>query len=148
MRSVLGLLTNNSRGSADTPARASSDIEIAAPPETVEDGGEIRVALPLSAEPDELLLKELKASPPLSSLCDSFEVRGRTLLLHPNDGGLDAVKTMLTAVLALIETTNRTRADELMSEEERAAAELEQRREQVQDDVLAWWEEQGRVESA
>jgi hypothetical protein len=123
-------------------------IEIAGPPATcASDRAGVCIEIPLTAEPDELLLKELKKSPPLSSLCEGVEVREQSLVLHPNEGGLAALKTMLAAVLALIETANQVRADEAMSDEEREAAAAEALRSEVQAELEAWWAEQGREPS-
>lgn len=121
-------------------------IEVAGAPRTIaeDDAGTLSIEIPLTAEPDELLLKELKGSPPLSSLCESIELRERSLLIHPNEGGLGALKTMLTAVVALIETANHARAEAAMSDEERQAAAVEEQRREVQAELEAWWGEQGR----
>jgi hypothetical protein len=119
-------------------------IELAGPPAIhLSDRVALRIDIPLTAEPDELLLKELKKSPPLSSLCDGVDVREQSLVLHPNEGGLAAVKTMLAAVVALIETTNQARAEEAMTEDEREAAAAALLRSEVQAELDAWWDEQG-----
>jgi hypothetical protein len=125
---------------------AAIEIEVAGAPRTIaeDDAGALSIEIPLTAEPDELLLNELKGSPPLSSLCESIELRERSLLIHPNEGGLRALKTMLTAVVALIETANHARAEAAMSDEERQAAAVEEQRREVQAELEAWWGEQGR----
>jgi hypothetical protein len=125
---------------------APVEIQVAGAPRTIagDEVGALAIEIPLTGEPDELLLKELKASPPLSSLCEAIELRERSLLIHPNEGGLEALKTMLTAVVALIETANQARAEAAMSDEEREAAAAEERRRGVQGELEAWWAEQGR----
>jgi hypothetical protein len=130
-----------------SPGEAAIEIQVAGAPRTIEreeGNGSLSIEIPLTDEPDELLLKELRASPPLSSLCDSIELREQSLLIHPNEGGLEALKTMLTAVVALIETANEARAEAAMSEEEREAAAAAAQRRQVQAELEAWWGEQGR----
>jgi hypothetical protein len=141
-------MAQNSSPSGAAPAHGAMQIEIAGPPATyASDRAEVCIEIPLTAEPDELLLKELKKSPPLSSLCETFEVREHNLVLYPNEGGLAALKTMLAAVLALIETTNQVRADEAMSDEQREAAAAEALRSEVRAELEAWWGEQGRKPS-
>jgi hypothetical protein len=120
------------------------EIQVAGVPRTVAGDAGLTIEIPLTAEPDELLLGELKGSPPLSSLCESIELRERSLLICPNEGGLQALKTMLTAVVALIETANQARAEAAMSEEERQAAAARALHREVQAELGAWWAEQGR----
>jgi hypothetical protein len=131
---------------AASPGEAAIEVQVAGPPRTIaeDDAGGLAIEIPLTAAPDELLLKELRGSPPLSSLCDSIELRERSLLIHPNEGGLEALKTMLTAVVALIETANHARGEAMMSDEERQAALVEEQRREVQAELEAWWGEQGR----
>lgn len=120
------------------------DIEIAGQPESIlAEDGELRIEIPLSGEPDELLMKELRASPPLESLCRSIEPAEGALYLCPNEGGIAAPGTVLTAVKALIGAANEARAREQMSEQERAAVAAEQEREQVQRELRGWWAGQG-----
>jgi hypothetical protein len=144
----LGRSVNSSNGSrperdAGQPHGTSVQIEMAGPPAThASDRAALCIEIPLTAEPDELLLKELKKSPPLSSLCDGVEVRERSLVLLPNEGGLAAVKTMLAAVVALIETTNQARAEEAMTDDEREAAAAAVLRSEVEAELGAWWDEQ------
>jgi hypothetical protein len=133
--------------SSPEPARGEPAvaIRVADVPRTIaeHDGSGLSIEIPLTAEPDELLLQELRGSPPLSSLCEAIELRERSLVIRPNEGGLEALKTMLTAVVALIETANQARADAAMSEEEREAAAAEEKRREVQGELEAWWGEQG-----
>jgi len=121
-------------------------IEIAGQPETrrTEDG-DLCIEVPLTAEPDELLMKELSASPPLVSLCERIEPAEQALHIYPNEGGISAPTTILTAVRALIGAANEARAGELMSEQEREDAAAEAQRDQVQQQLGAWWAEQGGV---
>ncbi len=120
------------------------DIEIAAQPETRRaDDGELCILIALSAEPDELLMKELNASPPLESLCARVEPAGRALHIYPNEGGIAAPTTILTAVKALIGAANEARAGELMSEQEREDAAAEAQRAEVQLQLSSWWAETG-----
>jgi hypothetical protein len=142
-----GTSSDGSQQARDAAAElgVNQPIELAGPPAIhLSDRVALRIDIPLTAEPDELLLKELKKSPPLSSLCDGVDVREQSLVLHPNEGGLAAVKTMLAAVVALIETTNQTRAEEAMTEDEREAAAAALLRSEVQAELDAWWDEQGR----
>jgi hypothetical protein len=142
--------SNGSQGGGGPvgPPEGGLQIELAGPPATcVSERAAICIEIPLTGEPDELLVKELKKSPPLLSLCEDIEIGGQILVLHPNEDGLAALKTMLAAVLALIETTNRARADEAMSDEQRAAAAAEALRSEVQGELEAWWAEQRREPS-
>lgn len=127
------------------PGEPAVTIQVAGVPRTIagDDEGALSIEIPLTAEPDELLLKELRGSPPLSSLCESIEMRERSLVIRPNEGGLESLKTMLTAVVALIETANHARTDAAMSDEEREAAAAEEQRREVQAELEAWWGEQG-----
>jgi hypothetical protein len=120
------------------------DIEIAGTPEAFAppDGPAMGIRVPLTGTPDELLLEELKGSPALMSFCDAIEPDGQALLLHVNDHGLGALTTMMTALGSLIATANRTRAEDAMTEDERAAAAAEEARGRVQEELERWWAEQ------
>jgi hypothetical protein len=120
------------------------DIDIAGTPETVpvhETTG-MGIRIPLTGDPDELLLEELQGSPALMSFCDTIEPDGQALMLHVNDRGLGALTTMLTAIGSLIATANKTRAEDAMTEEERATAAAEEARARVQEELHRWWAEQ------
>jgi hypothetical protein len=120
------------------------DIDMAGTPETVaaEEAAGMSIRIPLTGEPDELLLEELKGSPAVMSFCDAIEPDGQALLLAVNDHGLGALTTMMTAIGSLIATANRTRAEGAMTEQERSAAAAEEARSRVQEELERWWAEQ------
>jgi hypothetical protein len=122
------------------------DIEIAGRPETIENGetNDVAIRVPLTAEPDELLVKALKKSPPISSFCARLEPGAQELIVYPNDDGTEGLGTALTAIQALIRSTNEERATQDMTDEELEAEATAARKRAVEAELAAWWEQQGR----
>jgi hypothetical protein len=119
------------------------DIEIAAPPKTVDspDASEFAICIPLTAAPDELLLDALRKSPQISSFCRRLETADQTLVVAAKDEDFEGVGTVLTAIQALIASTNAERAVQSMSEEEREAEERSAKRGELDAEIQAWWEQ-------
>jgi hypothetical protein len=119
------------------------DIEIAATPKTIEspDASEFAICIPLTAPPDELLLDALRKSPQISSFCQRLEAEDEALVVAAKDDGFEGIGTVLTAIQALIASTNTERAVQSMSDEEREAEARETKRRELDADIQMWWEQ-------
>lgn len=123
------------------------DIELAGRPEAIEAGetNDVAIRVPLTAEPDELLLEALKKSPPISNLCARLEAGDQELIFYLNDRSVGGLGTAMTAIQALISSTNDERAAQNMTKEELEAEAAADRRRTVDAELSAWWEEQGEA---
>ncbi|HEX3432729.1 MAG TPA: hypothetical protein VHT25_01580 [Solirubrobacteraceae bacterium] len=122
------------------------DIELAGRPETIEvdETHDVAIRVPLTAEPDGLLLEALKKSPPISNLCARLEAGDRELIVYLNDRSVGGLGTAMTAIQALVSSTNDERAAQNMTKEELEAQAAADRRRAVEGELSAWWEEHGR----
>ncbi len=121
------------------------DVEIAGRPETIdgEDAAAVVIRIPLSAEPDELLTDALDQSAQISSFCVGVQASEQQLVVVLKEEGLSGLGTVLTAIEALLKSTNAERAIQSMSDEERAAEEALARRREVDAQLGDWWEQRG-----
>jgi len=120
-------------------------IEVAGKPkrERVPNMGAEPIRLPLSAEPDDLLMRDLGRNELVSNYCKRVEAVGTSLILFPSKTGRNHPAAMLTAIKARIDTTNNTRAQlEERAESEAAAKEAgEAWRERTDAELDKWFDE-------
>jgi hypothetical protein len=119
------------------------NIQLASAPEVLSDpeAKGLRVTVPLTARPDELLLDAIDASPAVTAYCASVEAEENALaLVLKKDAGPDGLGTLMTAVSSLVELTNKDREAAAKSEEERRREELERERAEAEAALQAWWE--------
>jgi hypothetical protein len=96
------------------------------------------IRLPLSAEPDDLLMHQLRHSSDVKGYCHSVEPVGANLLIYPSKVGWGEPGEMLTAITDVIDASNNQRLElELMQDETDAVA--AQRRERVDAALEEWW---------
>jgi hypothetical protein len=119
------------------------NIQLASPPEVLQDpeAKGLRITVPLTAPPDELLLDALDASPAITAYCTSVEPEESALvLILKKDAGPDGLGTLMTAVSSLVELSNKEREAAAMTKEERRLEELEQEQADAEAALQAWWE--------
>ncbi|HWG07679.1 MAG TPA: hypothetical protein VN672_01595 [Solirubrobacteraceae bacterium] len=120
------------------------DIEIAGRPQTIDgDEEEVAVRIPLSGLPDELLVRALERSPPVTSFCERIEPGERELVVFLKDEGVAGLDTLLTAIQALLASTNEERARQSMSKAELRAEAVRVKRKEADAELRAWWEQRG-----
>jgi hypothetical protein len=119
------------------------EIQLANAPEVQPDpeGKGLRIKVPLTARPDELLLDAIDASPAVTAYCASVEPEEQALaLVLKKDARPDGLGTLMTAVSSLVELTNKDREAAAKTKEERRREELEQERAEAEAALQAWWE--------
>ena len=107
------------------PVRAADlRIDIAGRPEALQhpDVGELRIRIPLTGAPDQLVIEALSASPQISNYCTRLEPHEHELIAYPNGARLEGLCTLLTAISAVLARANERRLEQAMTEEEREAA--------------------------
>jgi hypothetical protein len=121
------------------------NIELAASPETIdaEKAAEVAIRLPLTAPPDELLMKALERSPQISSFCDRLEATDQQLVIRLQDDRLAGLGTVLTAIQSLLSLTNAERAAQDKADEQIEAEAAEAKRTEVDVELQQWWEQRG-----
>lgn len=118
-------------------------IQLASAPEVLQDpeAKGLRITVPLTAQPDELLLDAIDASPAITAYCASVEPEESALVLVlKKDAGPDGLGTLMTAVSSLIELSNKDREASAKTEEERRLEELEREQADAEAALQAWWE--------
>jgi hypothetical protein len=119
------------------------DIQLASAPEVLSDpeAKALRITVPLTAQPDELLLEALDASPAITAYCTSVDPEESALVLVlKKDAGPDGLGTLMTAVSSLVELSNKDREAAAKTKEERRLEELEQEQADAEAALQAWWE--------
>lgn len=119
------------------------NIQLASAPEVLQDpeAKGLRITVPLTAQPDELLLDAIDASPAVTAYCASVESEGSALVLVlKKDAGPDGLGTLMTAVSSLVELSNKDREAAAKTKEERRLEELEQEQADAEAALKAWWE--------
>jgi hypothetical protein len=99
------------------------------------------ILLPLSAEPDDLLMHLLRASKHVKGYCHSVEPLGANLLMYPSKVGWSDPGDMLTAITAVLDTSNNQRVERERMQEEESDAAAEERRERVDAALKKWWDQ-------
>jgi hypothetical protein len=119
------------------------NIQLASAPEVLQDpeAKGLRITVPLTAQPDELLLDAIDASPAITAYCASVEPEESALVLVlKKDAGPDGLGTLMTAVSSLVELSNKDREAAAKTEEERRLEELEREQADAEAALQAWWE--------
>ncbi|HST33452.1 MAG TPA: hypothetical protein VLJ80_08015 [Solirubrobacteraceae bacterium] len=119
------------------------NIQLASAPEVLPDpeAKGLRITVPLTAQPDELLLDAIDASPAITAYCASVEPDASALVLVlKKDAGPDGLGTLMTAVSSLVELSNKDREAAAKTEDERRLEELEREQADAEAALQAWWE--------
>jgi hypothetical protein len=119
------------------------NIQLASAPEVLSDpeAKGLRITVPLTAQPDELLIDALDASPAITAYCTSVEPEESALVLVlKKDAGPDGLGTLMTAVSSLVELSNKDREAAAKTEEERRLEEFEREQADAEAALQAWWE--------
>jgi hypothetical protein len=119
------------------------NIQLASAPEVLPDpeGKGLRITVPLTERPDEVLLDAINASPAITAYCASVEPEESALaLVLKKDAGPEGLGTLMTAVSSLVELSNKDREAAAKTEEERRLDELERERADAEAALQAWWQ--------